>query len=193
MKILFLDIDGVLNTHDHNALAKSGRIHPDKVERLNYILQSTRAKIVLSSAWRYLLHRGECNLSGLQRLLSSHGVMADSLVSVTPPSEGRTGYWDGNPATWINEEDRGGDIAKWLRTTPLPVTQYAVVDDIDLKISLYGHPFVQTDWPKGLTNRNAEDLIKLLGRTENVTRPNFHGLRNLWLSWNRGFTSVCSR
>lgn len=39
MKLVFLDIDGVLNNHDFEPERMSATIHRDKVERLNRILR----------------------------------------------------------------------------------------------------------------------------------------------------------
>lgn len=65
MKVIFLDIDGVLNSHEWDTETMCGQIHKDKVALLNGVLRVTEAKIVLSSAWRYIVYRGECNLRGL--------------------------------------------------------------------------------------------------------------------------------
>lgn len=53
MKVIFLDIDGVLNlcypAHD-----QYGQIfHPHFVDNLKYIIEETNAKIVISSTWRF--------------------------------------------------------------------------------------------------------------------------------------------
>lgn len=59
--IVFLDIDGVLNTSKHNSQIN---LMPDLVRRLKYIIETTDALIVLSTFWRhfheyitYVLHR----------------------------------------------------------------------------------------------------------------------------------------
>lgn len=89
------------------------------------------AKIVLSSAWRYLVHRGEMNLNGLEWLLRSHGVLAGRLHGITrKDSERKTMSWDGTYASWVHGNERGKQIAEYLgndRSIP-----YAVVDDLDL-------------------------------------------------------------
>lgn len=56
MKIIFLDIDGVLNSMDWFEKTKDMRgyreINPQKVEFLKEIVDKTNAEIVLSSTWR---------------------------------------------------------------------------------------------------------------------------------------------
>ena len=55
MKVIFLDIDGVLNCGTTTELTKTGdRFVENKfIERLKKIVDETGAKVVLSSDWRY--------------------------------------------------------------------------------------------------------------------------------------------
>lgn len=160
--ILFLDIDGVLNAHEWDAEVMCGQIHPDKVDRLNRVLRATGARIVLSSAWRYIVHRGEMNLMGMEWLLRSHRVLADRLVGVTAPDSMVRRPYRGDPATWTPAPDeRGPQISRWLRENGGMARPYAVVDDLDLGISACGHPFVRTDGKVGLTDGDADRLIRL--------------------------------
>lgn len=59
MKVIFLDVDGVLNSmawFDQNK-EKTGysEINPEKVKLLKEIVENTDSKIVLSSTWRQLV------------------------------------------------------------------------------------------------------------------------------------------
>lgn len=168
MRVLFLDIDGVLNTHDFCDLALCGPIHRDKMDRLNRIIDTTGAKVVVSSAWRYLVHRGEMNLTGLGWLLRSHGLRSAALVGITREDTmvaKATAGWDGSSA-WPHDNERGKQITDWLRLSVgmvgVAVQKYAVVDDLDLGISEAGHPFVDTDGRVGITDDDADKLIGLL-------------------------------
>jgi hypothetical protein len=173
VKVLFLDVDGVLNQHDFCQKAMCGPIHRDKVERLNRVLDATGAKVVLSSAWRYILFRKEATLRGLDWLLRSHGMLSDRLIGVTREDTmiaKETAGWDGK-TKWPQENERGSQIIGWLNQTggwnerylDMPPSRYAVVDDLDIGISAAGHPFVQTDGKVGLTEADADRLIELLG------------------------------
>lgn len=53
MKIIFLDIDGVLNVFgkSHDQYGKT--FHKHFENNLKYIIEQTNAKIVLSSTWRF--------------------------------------------------------------------------------------------------------------------------------------------
>ena len=53
MKVIFLDIDGVLNTpSSENRCGEYIGIDDDKVERLKQIVEKTKAEIVLISTWK---------------------------------------------------------------------------------------------------------------------------------------------
>lgn len=163
MKVLFLDIDGVLNAREPLCPeAMCGRFHADKVTRLNHVLRTTGAHIVLSSAWRYFVHREEMTCKGIDWLLRSHGVIANRLAGVTRPDTMRPSMeWDGK-GSWPHDNERGQQITDWQRQW-VEFGPYAVVDDLNLGISAAGHPFVQTDGKIGLTDADADKLIALLG------------------------------
>jgi len=71
--LVFLDIDGVLNTHDANAY-RINSIHQDKVARLNEIVKATGAEVVISSAWRYMILGGAMTVDGFRYMLTTHGL-----------------------------------------------------------------------------------------------------------------------
>lgn len=160
MKILFLDIDGVLNTHEVT-IAMCGQIHKDKITRLNKILEVTDCKIVLSSAWRYIIHRGEANLQGLDWLFRSHGMLPNRLIGITPPDTMIPKIYNGVPKEWPVENERGSLITRYLfENHPLIENKdYMVIDDMDLGIKKAGHPFVQTDSTEGLQDRHVDEII----------------------------------
>ena len=63
MKIIFLDVDGVLNTSEtfrrrrieyEKTKKWNVEIDLDRVARLKYIINMTGAKVVLSSSWRLM-------------------------------------------------------------------------------------------------------------------------------------------
>lgn len=129
MKVLFLDIDGVLNNDKtfeevHDYYVKTGyhkvEIGLDMVERLFKIIEATGAKIVLSSSWRLgwnLIEDGNCvpysDCSSdvkLNSILKKYGL---SIYSRTIVSENRR---------------RGDEIKDWLDRHP-QVTNYVILED----------------------------------------------------------------
>lgn len=158
-KVIFLDIDGVLNAHEElDPKIMCGRIYPDKVARLNMILEETGAMLVLSSAWRYLIYREEMTLTGVEWLFRSHGIYQKRLIGITKPDT-MISLSDSVKVPASNE--RGEQISMWIEDNP-EVSKYVVLDDLDLGISRAGHPFVHVNGSVGLTTQNAKDAIKLL-------------------------------
>ena len=121
MKILFLDVDGILNSYDFymsgracNLDGQEGDIDPLCAERINHICAETGAKIVLSSDWRiswpYCIDRIE--KGGIERGL---------IVDKTPEH-----MW----AEHTSEEykSRGCEIDDWLSQHP-ECDRYVILDD----------------------------------------------------------------
>ncbi len=162
MKLVFLDIDGCLNCHEYDAEVGCGQIHEDKMNRLNVILKKTNAQVVVTSAWRYLVIRGEMNVIGLDWLLRSHGMLKGRLQGITQPDTMRvTLDYNGDPKTWPMTDERGLQIDAYLKNTPHG--NYVVIDDLDLGITACNHPFVQTNGKVGLQDGHVEHAIRLLG------------------------------
>ena len=145
-RILFLDIDGVLNGHEWDEGAGSNRIRYHCIRHLNRVIAETACKIVLSSAWRYMIHGGAMTMNGFDYLLRTHGTCGARVVGITLKDE--------------ELPDRPDQIAKWLADNG-PVAAYAVVDD-DFEEGMAAHPFVKTEGSRGLSQANATELIRLL-------------------------------
>lgn len=171
--ILFLDIDGVLNAHQYDPEIACGQIYREKVEILNRILRVTDARIVLSSAWRYIVFREEANLMGMEWLFRSHGMLAGRLIGITRRDTMIRGTYDGTPKNWPLSNERGQQIIEWLEGHPTRVA-YCVLDDggtvdgtpdgewTDLGITAAGHPVVWTKSSVGLTEADADRAIAIL-------------------------------
>ena len=148
--IIFLDIDGVLNNHAVHPITKYGSIDRDKAELFNEILERTGAKFVVTSSWRYLVHSYSMNWRGLQNLLYTHWIRADRYRDYTRPDDG-------------NETDRAKQVTEWLALRPeCHGVPYVVIDDIDFRFDVAGHPFVKIDGDTGITREDAEKVIAIL-------------------------------
>lgn len=53
MKVIFLDIDGVLNVYPQGFDEYGSKFHPHFVENLKCLIEKTEAKILISSTWRF--------------------------------------------------------------------------------------------------------------------------------------------
>lgn len=153
MKVIFLDIDGVLNTADSMYMDRfipcediDGQIVPDhlsyrSVRILNDIIKETGAKVVISSTWR--LGR---SVEWLQKLLDRYGFEGEVI--------GRTGkLWD---------ECRGAEIQQWLDVkTDYDIESFIIIDDDSDMAHLLGH-LVHTEIMLGLYEKHKKQSIKTL-------------------------------
>lgn len=148
--ILFADFDGaVLNDHTRYANGYCGSVLR-VVNEFNRIIAETDCVIVVQSAWRYCVLRGEWTVVGLEECLLTHGVdCEDRIAAVTRPDKD------------TEESDRGQQVTDWLAENA-HAGRYCVVDDLDLGITAAGHPFIQTDGAVGLTAVDAERAIAIL-------------------------------
>ena len=164
-KVIFLDIDGVLNRHDerYGTREKSpmgfvglGQKHLIQLRR---VVEVTGAEIVMSSDWKMCYKSDDCNpkyanADGLYviRRLAENGM---KLVAVTNEQS-----LDGEYST-----GRGYGIRKYLRQHP-EVTEYVILDDYvwrDFTDELLEH-LVYLKYP--LTKRTADKAIKILKGNE---------------------------
>lgn len=142
MKVLFLDIDGVLNVFGKEDII------PSTIPHLNRILEATNCKVVISSDWRCAVHSGQVTLKGFEWMLATHGVKNLDIIGVTRPQA--AGY-----------DLRGHQIKDWL-TDHSDVTEYVVLDDMDERV-MEGLSLAKTDSLVGLTSEIADEVIRRLG------------------------------
>lgn len=156
MKIVFLDVDGVLNSPDfqiHRYQRGPGRhpIDPECVAHLNALTSQTQARIVVSSTWRTM------GLTAIRRVLRAHGVVAP-IVGCTPSLVRR------HESGLAIATERGREIQAWLDTTRFRVERFVILDDDEDMNDLLPH-LVRTDFRAGLA---AEDVIRSLERLAQV-------------------------
>jgi hypothetical protein len=161
MKLIFLDIDGVLNGHEWDNDAGSCTIKRECVLRLNRIIRETKARIVLSSAWRYMILGEDMTCRGFEYLLRTHGACGVRIIDTTrrermlPCPDAPPGMMLVHPG-----ENRGDLIAEWLAAHDKP-DAYVVLDDDDDRITKQ-HPAVITNSETGLTDADADKAIEIL-------------------------------
>lgn len=152
MRVIFLDIDGVLNDHKP-VIDGTGwcGIDRDKATLLNDLLYDCGAKIVISSAWRYMIEPETMGIRGFEYMLITHGADAyGRIVGVTPRDEAVGGRSEGG---------RLAQIFHWLKEHLAEVESYVVLDDMDLGV---GARLVKTDALVGLTKELAQKASILL-------------------------------
>ena len=146
-KIIFLDIDGVLNNigqyYNERKVYISNAAELDKtaIGILRFICDCTGAKIVISSTWR-LLNKDTAWFKGM---FNSYGWYDVDVIGLTPDKH----------------HHRGNEIAEWVSNHRRTIDTYVIVDD-DTDM-LPDQPFVHVDNIVGLTLYNAVDIIEILG------------------------------
>lgn len=152
MKVIFLDIDGVLN--DHSVAATRGisqycGIQSDKVALLNQITDKTGAKLVISSAWRYMVHGKAMTLQGFEYMMITHGLSGE-IIGLTREDE--------------KFDTRKHQILDWLINSGsyVGLNEYVILDDLDLELSDFGNRFIQTDGTVGLTQKEVDRAVEIL-------------------------------
>ncbi|MEE9189201.1 MAG: HAD domain-containing protein [Candidatus Neomarinimicrobiota bacterium] len=149
MKIIFLDIDGVLLTRNsvkyqylHHPEDENIRFSHRAVKNLNYLIKKTGAKIVISSTWR-LLH----TIEELDKKFREQGIKGD-IISTT------------SIAKFSTEEDtpRGQKISEWLALNP-GTQSYVIIDDDAKTDCIQFHPYncVETSYKDGFA---SEEKLK---------------------------------
>ena len=159
MNYLFLDIDGVLNTGQYsNYLVENGLYEtdadgylfdPEAVKNLQYIIEETDAKIIITSTWR---------LDGDMQALWNNRDLAGDVIGVTPTIQkekaiGKIKIWYGH---------RGMEIEEWLSSNATAPYKYAILDDEDNYLPSQSDHLVLTDPMTGITKDVADKVISLL-------------------------------
>ncbi len=168
MNVIFLDIDGVLNSEamlrkldtKHRELGHHERcecyrlerqIDPEAVVRLNRLIEATNAKIVVSSSWRLLMDPPE-----LHRVLVGHGLVGE-IIGETPDGPNDPAFASYGP---IDRIFRGNEIAHWLKQHP-EVERFVILDDCS-DMDHLKHRLVQTDCEEGLLDEHVELAINMM-------------------------------
>lgn len=143
MRVLFVDIDGVLNRagfQPSDDLALRAWIEPDLAARLSAVVEATGARLVLSSDWRV-----DRELGYLRDELRAAGV-AGELIGVTP----------------VLDEARWREIHAWMTEHHIE-TEAAVIVDDGKEMGPLWRRFVRTASEVGLDEAAASAIIKLFG------------------------------
>lgn len=186
MKVIFLDVDGVLNSNDWYIYRRDAiemdsvqtqypfyEFDPRAIERLNRIIKETGAKIVVSSSWR----SGESTES-LQKLLNLVGVKGE-VIGLTPH------FWIKSSENLKNgySVPRGCEIDWWLKNNgnfqrinwskdvqkqylkEAKIKNYIILDDDSDMLLKQKEHFIKTSQISGLTDTDVEIAISILNKS----------------------------
>ena len=187
IKVIFLDIDGVLNGYNlwtdlgwriacflhikelYRKLTDVSGVHERKVKRLAKIVHKTGAKVVMSSSWRGYFWKVPYdektgNQKKLADLLNKYNI---EVIDITPKSP------DGR---------RDKEILTWLSRHEDEVENYVILDDERFDLECFvGSKLVQTStaafgeiirghWSEdtGLKNKHIKEAVKILNNKGDI-------------------------
>lgn len=145
IKLIFLDIDGVLNNESTRARAPNSAvgINMGMVSIFKRIIEETDAKIVLSSAWRLYpkIHDYLWGCLGQD--------IKERCVGMTPSS------WS---------DYRGREIKQWLESNKnIEIDSFIILDDCN-DMEPFSDRLIQTSWQTGITTEHADKAIEMLNK-----------------------------
>ena len=156
MKIIFLDIDGVVNSLSTKERAPSHVIgvEQSKIALVKQIVDATGAELVLSSTWRedWFYEHERAHYDDWCYLRDEFAKQGLHFIDYTPLRKDR---------------HRGTEIKEWLEATEHKVTSYVVIDDCmyDIQELHEGHT-VKTFFDDGLMLHDVEEAIKVLNQKD---------------------------
>ena len=163
MKIIFLDVDGVLNSNDRDEVFHGMiGIEDEKVHRLAEIVTKTGAEIVLSSSWRIDWERVESK----QDLPLMGRYLVEKLEKYNLKILSKTDS--------INMSQRGVEIKTWIQNAEadgIDVESFCIIDDelFDYAEEGLTNHLVKTsfyDSPGGLQDTHVAQAIKILNNVK---------------------------
>ena len=170
MKVLFLDIDGVLNSSD-NLIALSllrrdlntpdsdihGHLFDERCVRyLTWIVNKTDCKIVISSSWR---------VAGYGRMVElwKDRNLPGEVIDITRRN---SKVFDEVRQIYRTFDCRGEEILDWLTHSAIPIESYCIVDDDSDMLESQKSNFVKVKAKFGLTKELSDEIIEILNRSD---------------------------
>lgn len=153
MKIIFLDIDGVLNSRDFldsKPWGENSRFSEEvehlqidirAVNRLNQIVEKSEAKVVISSSWRFC-----SSPDRMQEMLDKQGFKGE-VIGSTPI---------------LQPSIRGNEIQAWIDGQS-NVENIVIIDDQTDMVHLMEF-LVNTTFADGLLDEHVNESLKILGK-----------------------------
>ena len=163
MRIVFLDVDGVLNTPSTECMTRTGHqfIDEDKITILKKITDTAEAAVVVSSGWCY---GGMLSAAGVHEgnFVSDFNELIDKLQEFKVSIAGRIDFKQGTPS------GKGEGIRDWLVLNKDRIETFVVIDDQVDKMGFsneYNEILFKTDKNTGITEEIANKAILKLTKT----------------------------
>ena len=170
-KVIFLDVDGVLNSN--RTLYEEISLEDDLILNLKELVDKTDAKIILSSSWRLSTEAIATLMDRLDKFgLAISGMTCDGVdldwlkkyeFNTTKKYLDTKFDWDENRQIKITH-DRGAEIFKWLHDHD--DCAYVILDDEieDIKPYFNESVIVKTSYKTGLTKEDVKKAVQILNK-----------------------------
>ncbi len=164
MKLIFLDLDGVVNSDVYNSselykqatagksdalimlIEHNSHLDPDAIKLVNELVDRSGAKVVLSSSWRFKYSPEEAT-----EILKSRGATF-TIIANTPKYTSEES----------NFKSRGEEIASYLSSLKYQPESFVILDDRS-DVGNLKNNLVLTDAKYGITVLDVEKGLKILG------------------------------
>lgn len=167
MKVIFLDVDGVLNSIDdlmeyrEKNNIKGSILYDDISDKrmilLKQLVDKTNAKIVISSSWRMPWLR-----QGRPKILNPEGLMFKLTKRL---SDYNLNYIDVTPYLRDIKYNRGDEIRTWLLEHP-EVKSFVILDDDSDMCEFTETNLVKTTYQHGLLQEHVDKAIEILNKED---------------------------
>lgn len=150
MKILFLDVDGVMNCQDTFRKEPNAHFPIDTYMAflVGKIVLDTGCKVVLSSSWR---HHKESVEYIHRRIVDIYDQTGDE-------------PYDDNRPSGAENCQRGREIKTWMDSQKYKIDAYAILDDDSDMLPEQLPNFFKTSWFTGLTPEIAKQVVEHLNK-----------------------------
>ena len=170
MRVIFLDMDGVLNSAEYFATNPDRDPHHPEyivpegddswwtcmvdriaVRRLNTLVEVSDAKVVISSSWR-----DHCDPEQMQRILDAREFTGEVIARTPLATE--------MPKPLAARALRGLEVEVWLtKNKHLDIEKFVILDDLGENSFAHMTPYlVQTSWARGLLDEHITAALKML-------------------------------
>ena len=155
MKVIFLDIDGVLNSEEFLKNNPNEQIDRKNVEVLKTVIDKTNAAIVMSSGWKLWFDDNMMPKEGYSQYL--YDILCEfniRIVDKTPDFS-----TDEIRANKTFSHVKAKEIIAWLNEHR-SVEKYAILDDLDLENEEINEHLIRTNSHVGITEADGLSIIE---------------------------------
>lgn len=170
IKVIFLDVDGVLNYkswRDHQlnySMKNIEPVDPKKVKLISKIIKKTKAKVVFSSSWRFIMKpenpqyfNKKSRVYKVKRLFNKYNIKIADVTGCDFVSPDKKLF------------GRGCEIQTYLDNHP-EIYNYAIIDDAAAELQNFidsPHMFLTYFENEGITEKQCEEIIRFLNEEKN--------------------------